>query len=393
MRIAFYSDTYKPEINGGSTSVDNFTRELTQRGHEIMIFCPEYPGNTDIPIDKIELRRYASFGWPTNKTSRLVWLGCGGDILRETRKFNPDVLHIQSPATIGLAGLRASERLSIPNIQTYHTYMPAFANLFDPRELLGFEKPGSNGYRREYPRTVEALWRLSRYFYSRTDLLLTPVGGFEDLLREHGILAPLAVQTNGIQLADFIVKETYAPSTGRILHFGRLGFEKRADVVVRAFAHAHDLNSELRLDIMGNGPARESLEKLAAELGVAGAVNFLGFVPREVIGRTLREYDLCATASPMETQGMTVLEALACGVPVVGVDRLAIPALVVDGVTGFTAPEGDYRTMGLRMLDITKNPALAERLGRAGYELAKTHNMDDAVSTLEEHYRSVVRNP
>ncbi len=198
----------------------------------------------------------------------------------------------------------------------------------------------------------------------------------------------------GIDLARF---HPGAREPASIVHVGRLVEKKGTAVLLRAFARVHAAQPEARLDIIGDGPLRGGLERLTGELGLGGAVAFLGLLPPETIAARVRSAALLAapsvTARGGDAEGLptTVVEAMASAVPVVATHHSGIPEAVSDGITGFLVPEGAVDALAQRIAALLADPALAARMGAAGRALARERF--DAVrqsSLLEAHYDALL---
>jgi len=138
VRIAYVTDTFLPEVNGVVTSIDSHTRLLAERGHEILIICPKYGDYQDEPRAGITVRRYASFSFVTNKATKIA-LPSIMSVARQLRRFDPDLVHIHTPLSLGVVGLLAAKSLRLPNVQTYHTYIPDFMQYVELSRLLGID--------------------------------------------------------------------------------------------------------------------------------------------------------------------------------------------------------------------------------------------------------------
>ncbi|MCA9583574.1 MAG: glycosyltransferase family 4 protein, partial [Myxococcales bacterium] len=132
------------------------------------------------------------------------------------------------------------------------------------------------------------------------------------------------------------------------------------------------------------------LQALIAELNLANHVNVLGHVPPAETPAVYRDHDVFVTASPMETQGLVVMEAMASGLPVIGVDRLAVPEFVRNGETGFVVPPGDAQAMGEAMLTLLRNPPEIRRLAPNARCEAEKMALPGAVDRNEEIYYGVL---
>lgn len=216
-------------------------------------------------------------------------------------------------------------------------------------------------------------------------MVLTPSEALVRILKKRGISPPVYFQTNGIDFSGIKVKSSYK-KTGKIVHFGRLGLEKRIDVVIKALAKT----SDIELDIYGDGPARESLEKLSLDLLLGDRVRFFGFVPNIKVKKIISNYDLFVTASPMETQGIVILEAMAAGLPVIGPKKLAIPDLIKDGVNGFVVDSLNPLLFAKSIKDVLGNEKIREKMGISSKELAMEHQIDKAYKNLLKRYESLI---
>ncbi len=438
MRIAYFTDTYLPEINGVVTAIEAHTRLLAGRGHELLIICPKYRKPILYRVEGITIKRYRSFSFISNKATRIA-LPSATSVFDALVRFRPDVVHVQTPLTIGVVGLATANALRLPVVQTYHTYIPDFIRYIEPRRLLrlddlqdrllnsivmarGFESGAWQrlvSLRRDHVGAERAqvvkeitevaesaigdlpadertallkrlAWVFTRNVYNRCDRVLTPSRTLKLELEEHGVTAPVEYLSNGIDLGLMAVKSDYA-RTGRLLHAGRLGQEKHVEVVVDAFAEIAGRQPDATLDIVGDGPARESLERQVERLGLRGRVRFPGFMERGALASIYRDYDAFVTASTIETQGIVLLESMAAGLPVIGADALAIPELVRDGRDGIVVPPGDVTAFAGAMEQLLGDGELRERYGRACAEDAREHSLDGVVERLEGVYAEVLR--
>jgi glycosyltransferase involved in cell wall biosynthesis len=432
VRIAYFTDTYLPEINGVVTSLESHSRLMAARGHDILIVCPRYRRPALSAVPRVQVRRYRSFSFVTNKDTRVA-LPSMASVARTLSRFRPDIVHVHTPLSVGVIGLATARVMRLPTVQTYHTYIPDFMQYVELHRLLRlddvqdrvvnsliFERMFESGVWRRVARVGQArrqaleevtrvassvvgalapaerqqlsarvAWQYTRTLYNRADLVLTPSVTLKHALESHGVSVPVEYLSNGIDTALVRQKDSYA-ATGRLLHAGRLGHEKNVDVVLRAFARLAAERPEVTLDIIGDGPAREGLARLAERLGVAGRVQMPGFVDRRALGRIYGDYDLFVTASTIETQGIVLLEAMSAGLPIVGVDALAIPELVTDGRDGLIVSPGDEAAIADacgRMLD---DEALRARFGAACKQDVHPHALESVITQLEGLYGAVL---
>lgn len=431
MRIAYLTDTYLPETNGIVTSIRNFTENLAKDGHQILIIAPKAGRKHDHPVDNITIKRYPSFSFASNKDTHIAYPYVAS-IISDLRKFKPDIVHIQTPMSIGVSGLMAAKILGIPSIQTYHSYIPDFMTYLSPYNLLGIGRAAdaiastkvvkkiieSDAYRkldqingdmakkseiirglkrlsRKFSRKGEPTfsdrfaWDFTRFLYGKSDIVLTPSKVLAKLLTKHRVPVPVYDMSNGIEFHFFAKKKDYH-IRNNMIYVGRLGLEKGTDVVVKAFALAHKENPDLKLDIYGEGPAKEDLVRLVKKLEIEDHVGFVGFVSRAEIKKTLKRHDFFVTASTMETQGLVILEAMAAGLPIIGVDALAVPELVHDGENGYLVEPKNPKQMAEAMLRLTESPTRNKQFGQKSLEMAEVHDLPNCAAKLERVYADLI---
>ncbi|MBN1192999.1 MAG: glycosyltransferase [Coriobacteriia bacterium] len=432
MRIALFTDTYLPEVNGAVTSIDEHTRLLGARGHEILIVCPKYRKPILHVVPHVTIQRYRSFSFITNKETRIA-LPTMASVAAKLRRFRPDIVHIHTPLSIGVIGLATARMMRLPVVETYHTYIPDFMQYVEFHRLLRlddlqdrvlnsiifermFESSMFHGLavlQKSRSQAAEEItsvaravvsdlapeervelsarvaWQFTRTVYNRADLVLTPSATLKRELVEHGVSVPVEQLSNGIDLSLIRAKQFYRP-TGRLLHAGRLGHEKNVDVVLKAFAELLGQYPSCTLDIVGDGPAREGLVRLAERLGVSERVRMRGFVDRRALGRMYGDYDAFVTASTIETQGIVLLEAMAAGLPIVGVRALAVPELVAEDRNGLLVEPGDSTALAGAIGRLLEDEALRVRIGAASRSDVQQHALPSIISRLEMLYAGVL---
>lgn len=427
LKIAIFTDSYLPEINGVATSIARFSKLLADDGHKIMIFCPKYGRYRDEPYPNMEIRRYSSVRFPTNKEVKVSLPFITG-VIQDLKKFEPDVVHIQTPLSVGWVSIWATKILKLKNIQTYHTYIPDFLVYLKPKTFLGFNRVvnylgtskliktlvetdvtgnGNQGKLNKYlsekideatkkvtidknsKMTERFGWELTKAVYNRAELVLTPSAVLQKTLKKHGIRPSVEVMSNGVEYDLFQKKAEYVFKK-RLIHVGRLGYEKHIDVVVRAVALAIEREPKLTLDIIGDGPARKSLQELAKKLKVEKSIKFLGFKKREELLKMYRQYDAFITASTIETQGIVLLEAMSAGIPVIGVKKLAIPEIVLHGKNGYISRPFREIEMATNISRLYKLDEVDyKRFGQKALQTARLHDIQSCKEKLEKVYYQI----
>jgi 1,2-diacylglycerol 3-alpha-glucosyltransferase len=428
MRIAIFSDTYLPDRNGIVASIDRFTRLMADDGHQIMIFCPKARHYKEKQYKNITVKRYISFSAPSYKDMNIA-LPSILAVIKDLKEFQPDVIHVQTPIGVGMVGIWASKILKIKNVQTYHTYIPDFLVYFKPKTLFGFdkmanyinssrlikalveadvskEKYGSSKFQQYLGQTIKEVTQkasknrssklsdkfgrdFTKVLYNRADLVLTPSRIMRKVISNHGVTSPIEVLSNGIEY-DFFKKKTDYKIKNKIVHIGRLGYEKNVNVIIDAFSIALKTNPSLKLDIYGDGPARKSLHNQVKNLGIAKQVNFKGPYDIKVMAQKLCDYDFFVTASTIETQGLVVLEAMASGLPVLGVNKFAIPEVVLNGKNGYVSKAFNAPDMAKNMLRVLESDDRLREFGMKSLEVAKSHEVKECKDRLVRLYNKAI---
>ena len=333
MKILITTDWYVPAVNGVVTSVKNLRRGLEARGHEVRILTLsqstqswEEEGVTrlgSVPVGLVypgaRLRSTLVRGW-----------------VKELAEWGPDVIHSQCEfSTFFLARLLA-EHLDVPLVHTYHTVYEDYTHYFSPSVRFG----------------KKAVSVFSRWVAAQTDCLLAPTAKVRQLLMSYGVDRPVFVAPSGIELDRFagepdpihqavLRRSLEIPEEHLILAcVGRLAAEKNLDELLALRASLGD--APVTLLLVGDGPDRARLESLAAGLGLsAPAVVFVGMVPPSQVPDWYQLGDLFVSASTSETQGLTYIEALAAGVPVLCRADPCLDGVVREGENGWQYHSAD----------------------------------------------------
>ena len=176
-----------------------------------------------------------------------------------------------------------------------------------------------------------------------------------------------------------------------IVHLGRLRKYKSVDIAIRAMTYVKHEMPDARLVIIGDGPYRRELERLSSRLGVDGVVEFKGYMDKERLVEFLNRSHLLINPSPKEGWGLTVVEANACGVPVVASNRPGLKDSVVDGETGFLVPYGDVKAFAEKSLMILKDHSLWSEMSRNALDRVKELTWQRCARETETFLEKVVR--
>lgn len=369
MKIAVFSDTYFPQINGVSRSVYNSARILTKFGHKISIFTHE---KAELSKD-FEVIRFKIIKFFKHDDYDLI-LPNSIKLSKYLKKINPDIIHIHTPTLLGFLALQYGKKNNIPVVITYHTYLPEFLDYL-PITFLN-----KTNFMKKFT------WNLTIWFYNKCDYVLAPSKVIIDELLKNGLKRKYGVVSNGVDLNEFYVEKVPKKYECDFLHVGRIGYEKSVDIVLKAFSL---LDKKAKLFVVGGGPQIEELKKLSKELKIDKRVNFLG--PKR--GKELLNYyngcKVFVTASTIETEGIVLLEAMACGKPIIGVNKLAVPQVVKNKYNGYIVNQGNYKEFSKCMELLYKNKKLREKFGKNSLKRIKEYSLEKCVKKLEKIYKKI----
>ena len=379
MNIAIFSDSYYPSIDGVVTQITNMSREFTRLGHRVLVVAPSHSAKfEETGRDGAKVLLLPSIALPTYKDYRIA-PPHSGRVLKKLGEFKPDIVHVQTPFGVGWLGLRYGKRLHVPVIGTYHTLISEFL-VYLPIPFLkntGFAKA--------------ATWKYTALFYNKCDMVTTPTPRMKEELERNGVKNVRAL-SNAIDFERFSKARKKKRRAGiRLIYFGRVAYEKNIEVLLFALRHVLKRDGKASLTITGDGPALEYLKKLAhGELKMGSHVEFTGKVTGEKLAELVAAHDALVTASTIETQGLTILEAMAAGLPCIGADYMAIPDAVKDGKNGFLFRPFDFGDLAAKIEKLESSPALRKRLSQNAVKAARGYTAEKIAEETLGLYRKAI---
>jgi glycosyltransferase involved in cell wall biosynthesis len=307
VRALLISDVYFPRVNGVSTSIQTFRRDLAALGCETWLVAPSYPEARD---DEAGVLRQPSRYLVIDPEDRIMSSRAAERACLDLRG-RADIVHIQTPFVAHRVGLRAAASLGLKCVETYHTFFEEYLHHYLP--LL------PRALSRAFARAV------SRRQCNAVDAVVAPSRQLADVLVGYGVTSPIEVIPTGLNLEDFAGGDGAAFRAKHgigarpvMLVVGRVAHEKNIDFLVRVLGEVRDAVPDVLLVIAGEGPALSSVRRTVAEADLERNILFVGYLDRATALRDCyRSADVFVFASRTETQGLVLLEALALGVPVV----------------------------------------------------------------------------
>lgn len=374
MKVALFSESYLPYLNGVSISIRILYEELNRRGYEVWIYAPRFRDYKD-PIPTV--RRFPSIYTPFEPDYPIA-LPLALRLWREFCQQGFDVVHTHTPFFTGIAGARWARRLEIPLVSTYHTlyeeylhYVPGFV----PKGLVR--------------RVLRA--HLKRY-YDGVDAVMTPSNTGAEVLHRYGVRTPITPIRNPVLPFPEVAKDESRTILGipqevwMLLYVGRMAPEKNVPLLLQAMPHILRECPNARLWLVGPGPALETLQAQAETLQLQGTVHFTGPVPREQVSLYLLAGDLFVFPSVTESQGLVLDEAQAAGLPCIVANGGGAPEAVDYGASGLVVdptPEAFIEAVLL----LTRHPELREKLRQAGMKKRETLSVPAVVDRILAVYQ------
>ncbi len=334
MRIGLFSDTWLPNINGVVTSLLNQIKILQQDGHEVFLFVPKTSANKleQVPED-ITTYEFPGLEFPSYPGYKMS-LPVGLRKIIKKQRF--DILHSHSPFLQGWNCMMVKQVQKVPMVATYHTHLAEYTGHIFKGIAEERVKHVLNGF----------MWAFTRNQYNKFDLIFTPSKIMKLELEQHGV-DPVIEMPNPISSVflekqnDEVarkkkIRETFhIPKNSRILlYVGRISFEKRLEVLLEAYKNLESKYDDLYLVIVGDGPQLGMYKKKAASLKLKKYV-FTGYVGHSYLPIVYQIGDIFISPSDTETQGLTFIEAMSQGCPVVAVRARGPADFIVHNKNGF----------------------------------------------------------
>jgi glycosyltransferase involved in cell wall biosynthesis len=365
LRIAFVTDTFEDGESGGTISALRFVQAL-RREHEVTVLATGgRPGPGRVVLPGFQLPLHAM------RANRFT-MGVPRRALLAPAIERADVVHLQFPFWVSFAALACARRAGVPVLAAFH---------LQPENMLW-----NVGVRS--PRLVRALYRFwVRRFYDGADAVLCPTPFAESLLRRHGLRVPTFVVSNGVSPS---IRRRALPRDPAftIMMVGRLAPEKRHDVVLEAIARSRHAD-RIRLVIAGAGPLEQDIRRRGSAL--VHPPEMTGFITDPArLERLYNTASLFVHASDVEIEGMAVLEAMSCGLPVLVADSPdSASARLVPGPDCRFAG-GDAADLAARIDHLIEHPEELARLRERVYRAAQGYSFDASVRRLVDVYRRVI---
>jgi len=377
MRIGMMADIYKTQVSGVTNSIALSKRWLEKEGHKVYVFTF---GDDEVIDDEENIIR--TTGVPVVDTG--IYLNLRYNKQARRLLYSMDITHVHHPFVSGSLAMRYCVPRNIPIVFTNHTRYDLLTQAYIP--IL--------------PETIgdAALKAYLSPFYRACDLVIVPSPSMRQVLVDHfGLDSPVVVIPNGLDLTPYradiqpVNRTLFGYSANDVIstYVGRLSPEKNLSLLIRAFYGVAMTYDHVRLLVVGDGPERENLEAQVKYMNIGNKVYFTGMVDYKDIPAYLAASDIFVTPSSAETFGLSTVEAMAAGLPALGIDAPGTGDIIEDGITGLITTD-DLAVFTAKLVLLSTNHELRRVMGRQAAQASKKYDIQTTTNVLLQHYQHLV---
>ena len=370
MKVAFFTESLLPHVDGVSLTLARLFGTLEREGVDFRVFSPFQP---EEPSWAERVRPVRFFRFPLYPDYRVTIPG-GGQTAEALRGYAPDLVHVVSPTPMAIWAQRQAASIGVPVVSSFHTHFVSYFRYYGVPRLEGLG------------------WRYLRWFYGRCRRTYAPSRSISRELGEHGI-ANVELWERGIDLARFDpgrrdpqLRQRLGVSdeVPMLLMVSRLVAEKDLADLIPMERRLRERQVPHRLVLVGDGPMRDELEAALPD------AHFAGHQTGDDLARWYASADVFVFPSTTETFANVVQEARASALPPVVVDRGGPPDQIRHGETGLIARANDPDDLARHVETLLRDPQLRRRMGEQARESARAQDWDAINRRLIDSYRQVV---
>ena len=374
MRIALFSEVYWPMVSGVGVTLLRLVEGLEARGHQVRVYSATYdlpPGTPDRPevhhSPSMPLFLYPDVQWAFPRHRELI---------DDVSRFQPDVVHVATEFSLGLAGLKVARQLRLPAVASAHTDYEQYAARYGLEWLM---RAGG--------------WTYLRWFYAQTSRVLCPSRIYEEHLQRRGV-RHTGLWTRGVDMAEFNASyrsEAFRESLGLhpgdllVSYVGRLAREKNIEPLLEAWEAVLPRHPRAQLMLVGKGPLEEELRRREMP-----GVHVLGLLREEALATAYASSDVFAFPSTTETFGNSLLEAMASGLPSLVAAAGGVLEFAVHGSNAWLVAPDDTPALVDGLERLLSDAALRRRLVHGALDTARGRRWGEIYDRLMEDYAEVI---
>ena len=363
MRILFVTATYLPTVNGVTYHISSTASALRKMGHKVIIFAPSFPGYQDSDKDVI---RYPSLPNPFVKNYPL---GIPLILSKKIEKLKPDIIHTHHPLIIGQYASQLAEKLSLPLYFTAHTQYEQYLNYYFPK-----------GYNLTSKILIRNLINISKSCRK----VICPSEKTKQRLQKYHIENCVVIY-NGIEKSFFVKPKKKNLDQPTLVYTGRIEKEKNPLFLIKIARELKKILPNFRLIILGSGSQLNILNQKIFKYKLMENVLLAGEVNRNILPDIYKSAHLFVTASKSEVMPLSVIEALASGLPILVLNNSGLDEIVKDGKNGFILRESP-KLFAEKINFIFSSPQTIYKLSENAYKTAQEFSCEKTARKMIELY-------
>lgn len=380
MKILISTDEYEYQINGVTNSVVALRDELRNLGHDVRVLAlspnhKSYFKNSDYYISSIHVPIYPdarfSFKWHDK-------------LLKDIIAWKPDIVHVQTEFSSRILANKIIKKLDVPFVMTCHGMYEDYIKYFCPSKKIG----------------KRIIKRLSNKYYNSSKTLVVPSNKLKVKEDEYQIKCPIEIIPTGIELSKYqkklsikekneLLKRLNLKNANKyIVTVCRLGVEKNIDEILEYLPDLIKIDNDIKYIIVGDGPYKKKLIKKVEKFNLDSNVIFTGMIQPDDVYKYYQLGNVFVCASTSETQGLTYVEALACGLPMVCKKDECLDGIIENGVNGFVF--NNKQEFIDAILKILSNRKLEKEMGKISFEKSNKFSKEVFGLTMEKLYKKIL---
>ncbi|MEK4935037.1 MULTISPECIES: glycosyltransferase family 4 protein [Bacillus] len=372
MRVAIFTDTFTPQVNGVAKTLERLTKYFQKENIAYSVFAPQHTAEDNFVTNVNKMRSIpltilypeCRFAFPTPR------------IKRELLAFKPDIIHIATPFNMGLCGLYYAKKLNIPVVGSYHTDFDAYLRYYKIEFLSNM------------------LWNYLKWFHGHMQKNFVPSPETLHQLKKKGF-QQLYIWGRGVDCTLFhptynkdLFRKKYNITAEYILSYvGRLAPEKDIDTLQTLIQMTNKERDDIHWLIAGDGPLAKGLHENVQKTNVT----FTGYLQGKDLAEVYASSDLMVFPSTTETFGNVVLESLACGTPVIGANSGGVKNIIADEKTGILCEPKNADSFLSSIYELLNNEEMRKQMSLDAHSYATTQSWDEISSDLLMHYDDVIQ--
>ena len=402
MKIAFFTDSYYPRINGVSASVRSYATKLAEMGHQVCIVCCDYENSENKKFrrknyfekyDKLHpnlrVYRISSINVFISKEDKSARLTAWHDLKHRMDEFKPDVVHINSEFIVGYFGLIYSRHRNIPSVYTFHTMWEDYVD----------------GYIKFVPvySAKKIVKEMIKFYLKRANIVIAPTVNIAEVIKSYNVERDVKILPTGIpdaldpkklKVPPLYFEKLhnllpYVQKKHILLYVGRVVKEKNLEFLYPVLKEVKKTYKDTMLVFVGGGPELEELKAKAKKEKLASDMIFAGYRTREELAYFYNLSDVFVFPSKTETQGLVTLEAMMAGLPVVAIGERGTLDVMRGDNGGYMVKE-DVAEFSEKVLLLLKDKELHAQKSKEGKEWAKQWSLDTLTEKLISYYEEAI---